>query len=147
MLKSDYANGVFSLETRLCPIAVSETDDSFVDLTIQRETSFFGEVHVRWQVESGNVVDVSKNFHPFNGTVVFKDSETFKVPFFYLSHVVLKLVFEFFLCHFARLHQNFFTKLYCFLLLHLEYQYSCFERQYSRDKRNVQGFTCIFRLC
>ena len=80
VLKSDYANGLFSIDKVSCPRNITEGQQT--DIKIKRSYGDYGRVLVAWKIVNPNQSLVHHEFRQFNGTILFEESQRVKVNYF-----------------------------------------------------------------
>ena len=80
VLKSDYANGLFSIDKVSCPRNITEGQQT--DIEIKRSFGDYGRVLVGWKIVNSNQSLAHHEFGKSNGTVLFEERQRVKVNYF-----------------------------------------------------------------
>lgn len=80
VLKSDYANGLFSIDKVSCPRNITEGQQT--DIEIKRSFGDYGRVLVGWKIVNLNQSLAHHEFGQSNGTVLFEERQRVKVNYF-----------------------------------------------------------------
>ncbi|XP_066912895.1 adhesion G-protein coupled receptor V1-like isoform X2 [Clytia hemisphaerica] len=75
VLKSDHINGVFDLLTTNCPHIIHESDQTIINIPVNRTKGFYGAVEVDWRIVQEDGHQAGEDFEHSNGTVFFEDGE------------------------------------------------------------------------